>query len=85
MPLLMFVMVLIGLVSPSLADCPEPPCLPTPTQQLPAQVPEVVSPLTNFGSSAAGDNSCAKAFDGVCDEPPVCALASDSHDCRLGR
>jgi hypothetical protein len=35
-------------------------------------------------SGGGGSNSCAYAYDGVCDEPTYCTFGTDSYDCTVG-
>jgi hypothetical protein len=59
-----------------------PPKTVPPTIQVDRPVPPV--PPQTVPTGGGGNNSCATAFNAVCDEPSLCAAGTDNHDCQSG-
>jgi len=79
---LFFTLFVIGGVTQSTAVCVGAKCLRNDNNPT-IQAPRVVEPsIPKAPIVTHGNNSCASAFNNVCDEPSNCKVGTDSADCE---
>ena len=79
----------MGLYSPAGGETQKMQVMPMPAPPTAIAPPTImqkpVAPLLSqpIPIEGPGNNSCALAFNNVCDEPEPCAARTDSHDCTM--